>query len=63
MTILRPTTIKARKRREFHGIALEANRVMRQGRKNQAQIAADSWLDEGYVSRLFSRGPIRAATL
>jgi transcriptional regulator with XRE-family HTH domain len=30
-----------------------AERVRRHG-KNQAQIARDAWLDESYVSRLFS---------
>jgi transcriptional regulator with XRE-family HTH domain len=30
-----------------------ADRVLRNG-KNQAQIARDAWLDESYVSRLFS---------
>jgi transcriptional regulator with XRE-family HTH domain len=30
-----------------------ADRALRSG-KNQAQIARDAWLDESYVSRLFS---------
>jgi transcriptional regulator with XRE-family HTH domain len=30
-----------------------AERALRRG-KNQAQIARDAWLDESYVSRLFS---------
>ena len=31
-----------------------SHRVLRLGRKNQAQIARDAWLDESYVSRLIS---------
>ena len=31
-----------------------ATRAMRLGRKSQAQIARDAWLDESYVSRLIS---------
>ena len=51
MAVFVPTHVGADRRRRLKG-------------KTQAQISRDAWLDESYVSRLFSESaPIRAATL
>ncbi len=54
MRLLDPIRLQANANESLTALLRKyAERVRRQGKK-QAQIARDAWLDESYVSRLFS---------